>query len=153
MPRYSGPRSRKRNNKMQLEVVDEVDATEWGGFECIAENNTADDYKALWRQHGEKILAQWIKCCPGSRPWSWYISTGTPLPPMTRETGERPLRIVSGTIIHHAPLHGAGKEHELEHLKKHNAVSSDEEKAARIRISTGDLLRYEMLSQPTPTAT
>ena len=153
MPRYSGPRSRKRNNKMQLEVVDEVDATEWGGFECVAENNTTDDYKALWRQHGEKILAQWIKCCPGSRPWSWYISTGTPLPPMTRETGERPLRIVSGTVIHHAPLHGAGKEHELEHLKKHNAVSSDEEKAARTRINTGDLLRYEMLSQPTPTAT
>lgn len=72
---------------------------------------------------------------------------------MTRETGERPLRIVSGTVIHHAPLHGAGKEHELEHLKKHNAVSPSEEKAARIRISTGDLLRYEMLSQPTPTAT
>ena len=54
---------------------------------------------------------------------------------MTRETGERPLRIVSGTIIHHAPLHGAGKEHELEHLKKHNAVSEEELKAARCRFN------------------
>ena len=72
---------------------------------------------------------------------------------MTLETGEHPLRTVSGTTIHHAPLHGAGKEHELEHLKKHNVVLPNEEKAARTRINTGDLLRYELLSQPTPTAT
>jgi len=152
MPRFKGPKSAKRNSStVQLDALAELDATEWGGYEMISPNTTKQDYCRLWHAHGEAILKRWIETGAGSRPWVWYIATGTP-PPPPQETSEAPLRVIDDMEFKHAAWHGVGTEKELKHLQEHNAVSSEELKAASIRLSAHNPPQYVPLAQPTPTA-
>jgi hypothetical protein len=95
-------------------------------------NETAEDLRAAWEEHGDWLLDAWVERHPGSRPFGWHLCVGVP------EFGERrvldlrfPVALENcryyGVLNTHtiAPL----QEPEEEYLRRNGQLSDDEEAA------------------------
>ena len=93
---------------------------------------TAEDIRDAWEEHGEWLLEAWVGVHPGSRPFGWYLCIGVP------EFGERRL-ICEMTpeyrrnSSHHGVLNkftiSPMQEPEEAYLRRHGQLSDDEEAA------------------------
>jgi hypothetical protein len=59
--------------------------TKWG---IVLGVPSDEQRKALWREHGAGIVADWISVHPGSRPWAWW-----------RWDAQEPRRVVAGAEL------------------------------------------------------
>jgi hypothetical protein len=55
-----------------LETGVTLKGDEDGALDCFLLSGRPDEIRKVWEKHRRRILANWIKTHPGTRPWPWW---------------------------------------------------------------------------------
>jgi len=148
MPRKRTPKCELRGMSQELSLLDELEYSEWGGFQNLGGYEFPHQYRDLVNRHGDVLLNNYIKCIPGSRSWVLYLIGQITWPPLVEGNECQHIRSVGGSPVPDSSAVGHRDTHEFDWLIAQGVVDGREKQRAIERINNGQRGRYEMLVKP-----
>ncbi len=131
-----------------LSLLDELEYSEWGGFQNLGGYEYPHQYQDLVDRHGDVLLTNYITHIPGSRSWVLYLIEQIKWPPLVEGNECQHIRFVGGSPVPDSSAVGHRATHELDWLIDQGVVDGREKQRAIERINSGQRGHYEMLVKP-----
>ena len=122
-----------------LGMVEEINLVHWIPLLPDSQYRSFAAMRAVWHQHGEQILAHYLRQRPGTRPFALWALGELPLPPMKHPPGEFAMTTTIEGVVFHSPWHYFGTRTgvdgyyhagaawgEFKHLRRLGVVADDE---------------------------
>ena len=148
MPRKRTPKCELRGLSQELSLLDELEYSEWGGFQNLGGYEYLHQYQDLVARHGDVLLENYVKHIPGSRSWVLYLLGVIAWPPKALMGECQHIRFVGDNPVPDSSAVGHRATYELDWLVEQGVVDGAEKLRATKRINSCQRGSYEMLVKP-----